>query len=244
MRRLLIAVVFICLASPHAFAVIAFDAASSDFDGSAVTSLTYSHTTTGTDRALIVGVGGYISGATFPDVPTVTYDAVSMTQEATLTWDADGFATRLTLFCLANPSTGASDVVVSSTSSNSLFSVAMSYTGANQTDPCGASGTNSVDAGTSTSIDVTTSLGDWAVDVIHYFHDGTTTLTPGAGQTERIHLNNGGSDDSQKGSDEVGAAGTTTMSWTASAAIDIGHIAVQLFEAGAAPAARRVIMVQ
>ena len=98
---------------------IAFDAqAKSSTTG---TSLTYSHTTSGSNRMLIVASssngGDHITG--------VTYNAVAMTQVAKLAVGAN----YLYLHYLIAPATGANNVVVSSGSSVVLVSCAASYTG-------------------------------------------------------------------------------------------------------------------
>lgn len=100
---------------------IAFDAAT---DSSVTgTSLTFSHTCTGSDRVLFVAMQ-YVSNT----ITGVTYNGVSMTLEV----QRNG-TNRAAIYSLINPATGANNVVVSSSSSQQMQACAMSYTGANQT---------------------------------------------------------------------------------------------------------------
>lgn len=114
------------LVLPHpTFAVIAFDASS---EGSAgASSLTFSHTTSGSNR--ILWCGTYVSDSA--TVSGVTYNSVAMTSAGTAVLDADG--RRQYLWYLLAPATGANNVVVSATpGSPNIRAVCASYTGAQQ----------------------------------------------------------------------------------------------------------------
>lgn len=103
---------------------IAFDAASGNFVNPG-TSLTVSHTCTGSDLALVVAVTD-ISGASV--VSGVTYNSVAMTKV-----DEIGANRAFTLWYLTAPDTGAHDIVVTAGSSTYIGLAAASYTGVLQT---------------------------------------------------------------------------------------------------------------
>ncbi len=137
---------------------IAFDAAS--HGKVSATSLTYSHTCTGSFRILWVGV--YINTNT-DDVTGVTYNGVAMTRANSLLVAAT--ATSNYLYYLVAPATGANNIVVSCGSSRRIVSTSSSYTGAKQTGQPDAQGTNdSAGFVTSRAVSVTTSADNcWVV---------------------------------------------------------------------------------
>src|SRR5262245_53884091 len=95
------------------------------------TSQTWSHTCTGTDLYLKVGVS--IDGST--TVSSVTYNGVSLTQ---LGVADDGTAnTRSEVWRLVAPATGAHNVVVTLAAAAKFHCAASSYTGVHQTTPTG-----------------------------------------------------------------------------------------------------------
>lgn len=106
---------------------IAFDVAV-DGGNNTLNSLTYSHTCTGANRYLLVGVVG--AGA--DQVTGVTYAAVSMTLLGKVPGGSGGSTRDVYLFGLANPASGANNVVISASGGNFLGAVSASYTGVNQ----------------------------------------------------------------------------------------------------------------
>ncbi len=158
---------------------IAFDAASGAGDGSNTTSRTVSHTCTGSDRALVLGVQ---SGATPPsDIITgATYNGVSMTLVAKLVTNSSH---PVYLFYLSNPASGTHDIVVSASGSQTILMAAASYTGVNQSGQPEAF--NSLTAQTSASVTVAvTTVTDnaWTVLVAG---DSAGTVGAGTGSTKR-----------------------------------------------------------
>lgn len=124
---------------------IAFDAATTPVNNSNSTSLTFSHTCTGSNRALFVATGLHTS-----DVVTgVTYGGVAMTLMGKVTngrW--------VYIYGLLNPASGANDVVVTcSSAADFLGATAMSYTGVLQSGLPDA-----VNTFTGNSTTITTSL--------------------------------------------------------------------------------------
>lgn len=117
---------------------IAFDATSKG--DAASTSITVAHTCTGSNGLLVVtGKGNQninISGA--------TYNSVSMTQVHQISPGGVGTNGRVFMFYLLNPSTGANNVVVSSSGGTIEFHIEnVSYTGVKQSAQPDASNTSS-----------------------------------------------------------------------------------------------------
>ena len=116
------------------------------------TSVTFSHTCTGSNLILLLGISYYQS--TTDDITAVTYNTVAMTRIITVTNSTS--PTQISfLYYLLNPATGANDVVVSKTSSVDTRIVSASYTGAKQSGQADASGSATATA-TSISKSVTT----------------------------------------------------------------------------------------
>lgn len=124
---------------------IAFDAVSNGTAASS-TSITWSHTCTGSDRILVVSVEGGTTSTT--DVTSVTYNSVSLTKAVAYNNNENRASY---LWILVAPATGANDVVVTKTSSDYMAVGAMSYTGASQTDQPDSFGTGTLASGTTVS---------------------------------------------------------------------------------------------
>lgn len=156
---------------------IAFDAGTNGASGSSP--LTFSHTVTGSDPILLVGVE--INGTT--SVSGITYNGVALTKINSI---VNGVFTH-ELWYLSDPATGANDVVVTTTGAVTLLNAsAVSYTGAS--NPSSAIPDNdgvdqgSVGTGTNTIVSV-------ADNCFHIaFFAGRNTgnnLTAGSGATAR-----------------------------------------------------------
>lgn len=184
---------------------LAFDAVASGV-GSGVGPFTYSHTCSGSNRALFVKVSYYDSG---DSVSAVSYNGAAMTfisgskianGQYTVEW-----------YYLVNPATGSNTVSVTMT--GSVFGIgvtSISFTDAHQTTPYGTPVTGT---GTSTtpSVSVSSAATEIVLDGIVIVHGGT--LTVGAGQTQRTNEIGGGGSIKHAASTETGAA-STTMSWS------------------------------
>lgn len=154
---------------------VAADAVSTA-SGNGVTSISWSHTCTGTDRALFVGMShsGTITG--------VTYNGVAMTlvNEAV---PGDG-AYKAAWWKLSNPASGANTVVVSFSASATGEGGAFSVTGAHQTTASLSSG-----AATSTGLDatptitITSASGDMVLGMTAS-NQAFAPVAPGTGGTE------------------------------------------------------------
>lgn len=157
---------------------IALDAAT---DGGLVnpgTSLTFSHTTSGSNRILFVAAFGPST-----DILTgATYNGVSMTL---IDKTAVGGDLYIYLWYLIAPATGANNVVISASGSAQIQGGAISYTGAKQTGQPDASNKSNTDTTGTPTISVTTVADNsWAVLALRPSVGGTPTA--GAGSTMRV----------------------------------------------------------
>ena len=193
-----------------AASLITFDAASNSGYQTAQSSYSWSHTCTGSNRYLIVGISMLsIAGSS---VSSITYNNVSMTFLGAVS-SVTG-AVRVELWGLIAPATGSNTIVV--TLSTGLDSVggAASYTSVNQssaTESFNSASATNVGAADAT-VDITTIAdNDMIVDCV-----STTdaAITVGAGQTSRWNVS--GALGSGAGSQEgvKTPAGVVTMSWT------------------------------
>ena len=195
---------------------LAFDATSNS-SGTSVTSVTWSHTTSGADRALIVGVS-YNDG--FDAMPTntgVTYAGTAMTNVGSTTTSVTVILFgiprttyyRAQQWKLSNPASGANNVVVSFDGSVNAYCGAVSFTGAHQTT-ASLTGPQAAATGSDTAptVNVASSPIEIAIDTTCR---SAANATVGTGQTERWNAGGG------TGSTETGAT-TVTMSWSLDAA--------------------------
>ena len=200
-----------------------FDAAT-DGSGTSVSSITVSHTATGTDRAAFAGGGAVDFGSGTPTA-SATYAGSAMTER----WDA-AFATFYAHhgYTLVAPATGAQNVVLTwNVTAGGSFAV-VTATSVDQTTPFGTPAT-ATGSSTTPSVNVSAATNDLVVDNLVYV--GTGTATAGTNQTARTSNTNVGGEIGHYTSTEAGAT-TTTMSYTiASSNWAIGGIA---FKAAAA----------
>jgi hypothetical protein len=163
---------------PGAPMSLTFDAAT---DG--VQNASYSHTTSGTDRLLMVAVR--TSGSAGP--ASVTYDGIAMTQAA---WrdgmTGDGSADS-GIFLLLNPPLGAHTVSVTINGGTLSGSVALSWTGADQSTQPEALFSKTINVNDDTSSIVTTTPGA-AVIVANctYYYNYNGGVVVDAPYTNRI----------------------------------------------------------
>lgn len=162
---------------------IAFDA-SSGSKGVGSTTLTWSHTCTGSNRTLIVAC----SSKTDDYITGVTYGGVSMTLVDNIVGVSGGDANRL--YVLTNPASGANNVVITSSASIDLVGSAASYTGTSSVTPTNKSkgtttgaGSNALSQNISITISGTNSWlvgGGFCLTSIDY-----STLSEGSNLTDR-----------------------------------------------------------
>lgn len=127
---------------------IAFDTSTNN-NSALATSITYSHTCTGSDRILFVWVSSW--GGDY--VTWVTYAGVSMVQ----VWKrkAGNWSGYTYLYVLYAPATWANNVVCSASSSTSWNTMSASYTGVNQSNTMDASNTSAI---TNSSLNFSTNV--------------------------------------------------------------------------------------
>lgn len=157
---------------------IAFDAATNSRSTSSA-SLTYSHTTSGSNRALIVSCG--VINPSGNTITGVTYNGVAMT--ALLSPIVLQANIRMYFFYLLNPASGTNNVVVTANSSADVIDGASaSYTGVSQSGFPDASGSSGVQT-TATITQAVTTIADncWLVGAGW----GNTAVGAGTGTTER-----------------------------------------------------------
>lgn len=196
---------------------LAFNAASVSNFGAGVTSLTWSHTTSGLDRALIVGVSYFDAAAV--SITGVTYAGVAMTNIGGAT---DSSNSRAQLWKLSNPAVGANNVIVSFSGGIDGLAGAVSFTGAQQITAL-LTGTLATATGSNTTptVNAVSNPAEIVIDTLVTAFN-LVDATAGAGQTERWKVFNG---PCGAGSTEAGAT-STTMSWTLSSSSPWALIAI------------------
>jgi len=159
---------------------IAYDNASSARN-SGSSSLTFSHTVSGSNRILVVQAAG--GGQT---VTGVTYNGVAMTQA---TFNGVSPIYFLYTFYLIAPATGSNNVVITGSAvlwSLALSGGAISITGGHQTAPLGATNTGQ-GLSSAPSISITTTTNNsWIFDTAAVTASGLT-LNVANGQTKRYN---------------------------------------------------------
>lgn len=204
---------------------IAFDASS---DGGFVTgtSLTWSHTCTGSNLLLRVGTRGTSSSGA-QNVTGVTYNSVALTKIAELTGDG-GSQRALALWELKGPATGANTVAVSGSPSDVLVGCAASYTGVGATFD--ASNTAGATSATSLAVTVTPVADSCWVQGI-FGHNVSGAATAGTGTTSRV------SDSSfgvalMDNNAAISPAAATTLNANAPAIADVRWVAASIVPSG------------
>lgn len=182
---------------------IAFDAHTGQQVVEPASSLTFSHTCTGSNRLLAVGVlnqagppgtGFRISG--------VTYAASAMTIVNSGGYNISGSGEWIALYYKTAPSTGANNVVVTGTQSTNFQAYTTSYTGVHQTTPVNTYDVEE-DTATTLSTTLTTTVADcWAIG----FFRGTTTSNG-----TNFVLRDSGGVQSFDSNASVGAAGSISV---------------------------------
>lgn len=206
---------------------IAFDTATTGSVAGSPTSLTFSHTNgSGSKRLLVVCIA-------YQDTTSatgVTYNGVAMTFVAR----ASQNFTSSEIWYLANPSTGANNVVITMSGATSyITATANSFTGVAQTSLTDGSNT-ATGSSTTASVDVTTGRDNsWVIDCVAIqTNTGDITLTVGSGQTQRSNQTNSSQERQGTSTEPTTTAGTVTMDWTLSISRNWSTVGFAFKEAG------------
>lgn len=194
---------------------IAYDS-SAQGSGGSVTSITFSHTCSGSDRMLVVFVRSYQNDR----VTGVTYNGVAMTQ-VNKRQDNAGNNCYTYLYYLLAPATGANNVVVSASPAPNiqLAACSASYTGVKQSGQPDSSAMQSSTASTMTVSTTVVASGCWLVGGSSNFRatsagTGTTNRQQTSGDPLTIADSNG-----------TVATGSRSLQWTQSdSTISAQHI--------------------
>lgn len=191
---------------------VAFDAVGPSSAGTSshdLTSLSWSHTCTGSDRLLTVAVA--LNPGAGAATMTATYNGVSMTSLGTVAANnqTSGF---VQVWQLVAPATGANTVAIASSgpTPQSLVGGSVSFTGVDQVTPCGTSAT-AFGSGTAPSVAVTgTTSGNMVVDAVC-----TGAGITSSGQTSRwSRTDNTFAAAGNAAQSTAAAGGSVTMSYT------------------------------
>lgn len=191
-----------------------FDATSS-VDFGVVSSVSWTHTPSGTPTGLGVGVC-VVDVNNVGTITSCTYDGGATTQEVTKLFSdvPNALAYRSSIYRLASPPTGAKTVAVNFPSSSFIGGCgAITVTGG---DTSTVFSNNASASGTSTapSVACTSAADELVMDAVVYVqYPDSVTASVGAGQTQR--WNRTQTNSWALGSTESGAA-SVTMSWTLS----------------------------
>ncbi|HEV2113268.1 MAG TPA: hypothetical protein VGR50_03910, partial [Terriglobales bacterium] len=179
--------------------------------------LTFAHTTAGTNRLMMVGVSLNLTNSTAATVSSVTYNGVALTLMGSHN-DA-GNTRRMELWKLVAPPTGTFNVVVTiggltlTQSNMGVVAGATTFTGVDQNTPSGTFASNDGAASTNSTVTVTSNPGEVVIDTLATGGDVTVTGFTGS-QTSQWNLDSGGTtaalDVTGFGSTAVGAPNVTT----------------------------------
>lgn len=217
--------VFLILgAGSHLKAQVTVDAVSTAATGAGVnaTSLTWAHTTAGTNRLLVVTCAA--DGGTVHTTNLITYNGVALTKADAIT---GGESTRSEIWYLVNPPVGTYNIVWSHSASEGLVGYGISFNGVDQTTPVGTAltGNNGNVAATSSTLSPTAADGDMVIDVIS---TDDVAVTVGSSQTQRNNVGANGFVAGGTSTRLEQCPGTTTsMTWTF-ASDNYAHVAVSV----------------
>ena len=171
------------------------------------TNFSLSHTTSGTDRLMLVGVSMHFDNGS---VTALTYNGVSLSFVGAR---ADALArSRVEIWAMVAPPTGTHSLAVTFASGRAGVVGAMTFTGVNQATPYGAFSSAQGNSATASLTGVASAAGEFVFGVVNH-HQGTALTPTGTGQNEywdRVAENaNGG------GTLQAGAA-SVNLSWSLS----------------------------
>jgi hypothetical protein len=202
-------------------AAVTVDAVTSKNTG-ANTSLTlpvggdsWTHTVSGNNRLLIVGVSINQSAAS-ESVSTVTYNGTALTRIGAVVRNDN---VQAELWYLLAPIAGTHNVIVTLDAAAEFVAGAISFTGVDQTTPLGTFVGNSARNSKNPSVTVNSETGGLVVDILGYATSSVTVTTIGAGQTQQwaqVTTNGTPTLNAAGYSSTKDGASSVTMSWTLS----------------------------
>lgn len=197
---------------------LAFDATSNSGNKSSVSSYSWSHTCTGSNLILVVGITAENASDTGQMlVDGVTYNGVAMTkandQDTTVT--PGGSSNYSSIWYLKNPATGANSIAVTHHGTVvASVGMAVSYTGADQTtQPDVAGNGNKANSGTGSVAITSSTNGAVYVDVLNGSGSGNALTVDGT-QTQRQNITFAGNFRAGMSTFAQTLAGAKTMQWT------------------------------
>lgn len=212
---------FLFLADPYFYqrGTIAFDATSNSGAFTNASSVSWSHTTTGSNLALSAGVP-YYEFVTSDNNVTATYNSVSMTNRADIKAGVTP-SYRSVMFTLANAASGANTVALTFVGGAYGAAGVCSFSGTDIVDEFDVAGTNSSASATSISKAITTlNANSFIVDSLKTGNTNTGLATTGANQTSRWDVLGSNTNINAGSSMTTTTAGSYTpgWSWTTAAA--------------------------
>jgi hypothetical protein len=204
---------------------VALDAVSTKTDAGTGQNPSWTHTPSGTPTGVGIGIAWRTTGGV--TISSVTYGEQECAHEDTQLVTSDSDFTRVAIYGLANPPSGAQTVQVnfSGSVSHDSAAYAVTVTGGSTSDVFSASAKGT--GATHPSVNVSSSADELVMDAVG-FTGGSGTVD--GGQTQRLSAALNGA--TAKGSTEAGAS-SVTMSWTLGAEANWGSVAASFAVAGA-----------
>jgi prepilin-type N-terminal cleavage/methylation domain-containing protein len=178
---------------------------SGSIDG--LSSITISHTTSGQNRLMLVGVS--YNNDNLETVTSVTYNGTALTKVGER---ANADDSMVYIYSLVAPDTGTYNVVVTFSAALLQQAVAgvMTFNGVDQSTPLGSFYSSEGDDTTTASLDITSADGEFVYAVIAAEYDA---LTAGSGYSEQWNMSVSGTKTNGAGGTTNCGAETVTMSW-------------------------------
>jgi len=205
-----------------AFGAVAHDSSGTGNTGSGVSTLSYTHTVTGSNTLIICSVS-YAPGGTHESVSNITYNSVGLTQKASQTTDIQ--AAKVEMWYLFGAATGAHTAQVNFTGNvDSGAFDCTSFTGALSLGT--ATTINDVGTGLSCTVPASGLCYDVAFNIDGFA--GCATRTPGGSATKRYDIceDLGAEASVEHFSSTISA--TATMNWDRDSGAWEGQIAVPI----------------
>jgi Tfp pilus assembly protein PilV len=209
----------VCDADDSSGGVVTVDAVSSNSAGGSSSSLTVpNHTTSGSNRLMLVGISISNDGASGArQINSVTYSGVNLTQVCTGSVDDDA---RVWIYRLIAPPVTTANVAITLNgnvaSGGNITAGVMTFTGVDQTTPLGTCVTDTNDSSPH-AVTVTSVTNELVFDVFSSEGASMTMAGSPAGRTQRWNTtanSNGG------GGSTAPGASSVNMTWTANSGGD------------------------